>query len=34
LNHRVEVVRGVLAEEAAEVLKVFFAARRQGRVQD
>ncbi len=28
LNHRVEVVGGVLAEESAEVLRAFFAARR------
>jgi tRNA(adenine34) deaminase len=28
LNHRVDVVPGVLAEEAATLLKVFFAARR------
>lgn len=28
LNHRVDVVPGVLAEEAASLLKVFFAARR------
>ena len=28
LNHRVEVVRGVLAEEAAALLQNFFAARR------
>src|SRR5678816_4366306 len=28
LNHRVEVVAGVQAEEAAQVLKSFFAARR------
>ncbi len=28
LNHRVEVTSGVLAEEAAGLLKVFFAARR------
>jgi tRNA(adenine34) deaminase len=28
LNHRVEVTAGVLADEAAAVLKVFFAARR------
>ena len=28
LNHRVEVTRGVLAEEAAALLKDFFAARR------
>jgi len=28
LNHRVEVTSGVLAEEAANLLKVFFAARR------
>lgn len=31
LNHRVEVVRGVLAAEAAELLKGFFAARRRRR---
>ena len=30
LNHRVEVVRGVLAEEAAGLLSGFFAARRRG----
>lgn len=30
LNHRVEVVRGVLAEEASAQLKAFFAARRRG----
>jgi tRNA(adenine34) deaminase len=29
LNHRVEVVRGVLAEEASAQLKAFFAARRR-----
>lgn len=29
LNHRVEVVRGVLAAEAAEQLRSFFAARRR-----
>jgi tRNA(adenine34) deaminase len=29
LNHRVEVVRGVLADEAAAQLKGFFAARRR-----
>jgi tRNA(adenine34) deaminase len=28
LNHRVEVASGVLADEAAAVLKDFFAARR------
>jgi tRNA(adenine34) deaminase len=28
LNHRVDVVPGVLADEAANLLKVFFAARR------
>jgi tRNA(adenine34) deaminase len=28
LNHRVEVVGGVLAQECAEVLRTFFAARR------
>jgi hypothetical protein len=28
LNHRVEVTQGVLASEAADVLKTFFAARR------
>ena len=28
LNHRVEVTAGVLADEAAAVLKIFFAARR------
>ncbi len=28
LNHRVEVVSGVLAQECAEVLRAFFAARR------
>jgi len=28
LNHRVDVVPGVLADEAASLLKVFFAARR------
>jgi tRNA(adenine34) deaminase len=28
LNHTVEVASGVLAEEAANLLKVFFAARR------
>lgn len=28
LNHRVEVTSGVLAEESAEILKAFFAARR------
>lgn len=28
LNHRVEVVGGVLAEECAQVLRAFFAARR------
>jgi tRNA(Arg) A34 adenosine deaminase TadA len=28
LNHRVEVTRGVLAEECASILQVFFAARR------
>lgn len=31
LNHRVEVVRGVLAPEASMRLKGFFAARRSGR---
>ncbi|MFP4312193.1 MAG: tRNA adenosine(34) deaminase TadA [Nitriliruptoraceae bacterium] len=30
LNHRVEVVRGVLAEQASAQLKAFFAARRRG----
>lgn len=30
-NHRVEVVRGVLAPDASERLKAFFAARRSGR---
>lgn len=30
LNHTVEVVRGVLAEEAAAQLRAFFAARRRG----
>lgn len=29
LNHRVEVVGGVMAEEAAELMKKFFAKRRQ-----
>jgi tRNA(adenine34) deaminase len=29
LNHRVEVVRGVLAEEASAQLKTFFSARRR-----
>ncbi len=28
LNHRIEVVRGVLAQECAEVLRAFFAERR------
>ena len=28
LNHRVEVTSGVFAEEAASLLRVFFAARR------
>jgi tRNA(adenine34) deaminase len=28
LNHRVEVIPGVLAEEAASMLRIFFAARR------
>ncbi len=32
LNHRVEVVSGVLEEECAEVLKEFFRQRRGGRV--
>ena len=31
LNHNVEVVRGVLAEEAGELLRGFFAARRPPR---
>jgi len=31
LNHRAEVVEGVLAEECAEVLKMFFAKKRQAR---
>jgi tRNA(adenine34) deaminase len=30
LNHTVEVVRGVLADEASAQLKAFFAARRRG----
>jgi tRNA(adenine34) deaminase len=30
LNHRPEVVRGVLADEAGEVLREFFAHRREG----
>jgi tRNA(adenine34) deaminase len=30
LNHRPEVVRGVLADEAAAVLRTFFAERRHG----
>lgn len=30
LNHRVEVVSGVLAEECAALLKSFFSARRRG----
>jgi tRNA(adenine34) deaminase len=29
LNHRVEVVSGVLAEEAGELLRGFFASRRR-----
>jgi tRNA(adenine34) deaminase len=29
LNHRVEATAGVLAEESADILKAFFAARRQ-----
>jgi tRNA(adenine34) deaminase len=33
LNHRLEVVSGVRAEEAAALLKEFFAARREGRPQ-
>ena len=28
LNHRVEVVAGILADESAEILRTFFAARR------
>jgi tRNA(adenine34) deaminase len=31
LNHRVEVVEGVLAEEAGELLRTFFASRRSAR---
>ena len=31
LNHRVEVVEGVLAAECTELLKMFFARRRSGR---
>ncbi|HEX2205289.1 MAG TPA: tRNA adenosine(34) deaminase TadA [Longimicrobium sp.] len=31
LNHRVELVTGVLAEEAGEVLRAFFRARRRSR---
>jgi len=31
LNHRVEVVEGILAEECAALLRAFFAARRGGR---
>lgn len=30
-NHRLEVVRGVLAEEAGQLLKTFFAERRRGK---
>jgi tRNA(adenine34) deaminase len=29
LNHRCEIVGGVLAEEASEILKAFFRARRE-----
>lgn len=32
LNHRVQLTTGVLADEAGEVLRAFFRARRRGRV--
>jgi tRNA(adenine34) deaminase len=32
LNHRIEVTRGVLAEESAALLKTFFEARRRSEV--
>lgn len=34
LNHRVELSRGVLADDAADLLKTFFRERRQGKTQD